>query len=432
VPLCCAHMPVATPAPKRTHKFEGKQGKILDAAATLFNQHGIKGTTLSDVAASVGLTAASVTYYYRKKEDLAAACFLSMLRGAGERVRAAAQEATLEARLHALFGQELRLFAAIELGETPEVMSFNDIRSLPSEHSAAVYAAYMDVWKGVRALLAGPLLAHLKREELNARTYLVASQLMRSRMCVRVHEPGAYAWVAEQMARVLLNGLAGKASVWPQGLILPAPRLLAQGDAQRDEFLKAATRLVNEQGYRGASISQISAELQLTKGAFYHHHENKDELITACFERSFAVQRCALEVVQATAGMSASGWERLVAAVHSLACFQLSEQGPLMRGRSEAALPGADRQILVQRASQQIIQRWSNIIVDGMLDGSLRVADPSTAAHMLNTLIDNVAGLPRWVHGVNSANIADLWLMPFLLGIGVDATATRARRSATP
>ena len=32
--------------------------------------------TLADVAAKVGLITTSVTYYYRKKDDLAAACFM--------------------------------------------------------------------------------------------------------------------------------------------------------------------------------------------------------------------------------------------------------------------------------------------------------------------------------------------------------------------
>ena len=60
----------------------------------------------------------------------------------------------------------------------------------------------------------------------------------------------------------------------------------AEGDATRSAYLKAATRLVNEHGYRGASVDRIAAQLQLTKGSFYHHHETKEELIAACFERS--------------------------------------------------------------------------------------------------------------------------------------------------
>ncbi|MET0351383.1 MAG: TetR/AcrR family transcriptional regulator, partial [Rhizobacter sp.] len=65
-------MPSTTSAPQ-TQRYQEKREAILSAAALQFNQHGVKGATLSEIAASVGLVTNSVTYYYRKKEDLASA-----------------------------------------------------------------------------------------------------------------------------------------------------------------------------------------------------------------------------------------------------------------------------------------------------------------------------------------------------------------------
>jgi len=59
-----------------TARYHEKREALLDAAARLFNTQGVKGATLTSIAASVGLVTNSVTYYYRKKEDLAQACFL--------------------------------------------------------------------------------------------------------------------------------------------------------------------------------------------------------------------------------------------------------------------------------------------------------------------------------------------------------------------
>jgi ABC-type dipeptide/oligopeptide/nickel transport system ATPase subunit/AcrR family transcriptional regulator len=59
-----------------TARFQDKREAILDGAARLFNEHGVRGGMLSDVARQVGLATNSLTYYYRKKEDLAAACLL--------------------------------------------------------------------------------------------------------------------------------------------------------------------------------------------------------------------------------------------------------------------------------------------------------------------------------------------------------------------
>ena len=68
---------MATPptSPSQTARFQEKREAILGAAASLFNELGVRAT-LSGIAASVGLVTNSVTYYYRKKEDLATACFL--------------------------------------------------------------------------------------------------------------------------------------------------------------------------------------------------------------------------------------------------------------------------------------------------------------------------------------------------------------------
>ena len=62
-----------------TSSLPEKREAILVAAAQEFNQHGIKGATLEGVASRVGLLKASVNYYYRRKEDLAAAAMVRVI-----------------------------------------------------------------------------------------------------------------------------------------------------------------------------------------------------------------------------------------------------------------------------------------------------------------------------------------------------------------
>ena len=61
---------------RSTDRFERKREAILDAATSLMNARGVKGLTLSDAAAAVGLSTTSVTYYFKRKDELAAACML--------------------------------------------------------------------------------------------------------------------------------------------------------------------------------------------------------------------------------------------------------------------------------------------------------------------------------------------------------------------
>ena len=61
-------------AAKSTDRCERKREAILDAATHILNRKGIKGLTLGDTAAAVDLSTTSVTYYFKRKDDLAAAC----------------------------------------------------------------------------------------------------------------------------------------------------------------------------------------------------------------------------------------------------------------------------------------------------------------------------------------------------------------------
>src|SRR3712207_4238458 len=60
-------------AARSTDRFERKREAILDAATRILNRKGVKGLTLSDAAAAVDLSTTSVTYYFKRKDDLAAA-----------------------------------------------------------------------------------------------------------------------------------------------------------------------------------------------------------------------------------------------------------------------------------------------------------------------------------------------------------------------
>ena len=90
--------------PRQTKRFEQKRQTILDAAARLFNQKGLKGTTLADVAQHVGLITNSVTYYYRKKEELATACLLRSIAVLEDLIAMAAEEPSPEMRVRTLLG----------------------------------------------------------------------------------------------------------------------------------------------------------------------------------------------------------------------------------------------------------------------------------------------------------------------------------------
>jgi AcrR family transcriptional regulator len=68
----------------------------------------------------------------------------------------------------------------------------------------------------------------------------------------------------------------------------PVRRKRADGELSRERILDAATEIAAERGYEGTSIGAVSAKCGLPASSIYWHFKDKDDLIAAVIERSFA------------------------------------------------------------------------------------------------------------------------------------------------
>lgn len=410
-----------------TKRYAQRSEAILAAAAQLFNDRGVRGVTLADVAARVGLVKNSVTYYYRRKEDLAAACFLrtiDVFTAIIERVQALD---TPPERVRELLRMHLELHAAIDAGTHAPVMAFRDIRALTPPTAAEVFDAYTAMFRRVRSLLKGAATQRLRQDELNARAHILVSLVNRMPELVRGRDARELDALLENQCDILFGGLLGQRSGWQeQG---PEQDWLAmmQGDEPGGGFLQAATQLVNDQGYRGASVSRISERLQLTKGGFYYYNAGKDDLVRQCFARSFWIMRRAIELAQQHAGDSS---QRIGMLVRALVRFQLSSAGPLLRSTASSALPHPGQRAEVAETFARLRERITGMIVAGMVDGSIRETDAFLASHYLVTSIDAAAELGRWVRGASEANVAILYACPMLMGLFCEPPGCEKRGQA--
>ena len=416
-----------------TRRFADKREAILDGAARLFNEHGVRGGLLSDLAQQMGLATNSLTYYYRRKEDLAAACLLRSIEAMGAAADAATAEGTLQGRIQGFLDRYLGLLADIAEGRHPQLIVFSDVLTLEPPHHQAVTAAYNQLFRRVRALLDAPDAPPLAPAVRNARAHLLLSSISWARAWLARYESADYPRLAGRIGQLLLHGVCAPGQALPAAATAQAIALantLPDEADTRSAYLRAATRLVNEQGYRGASVDRIAAELQLTKGSFYHHHETKEELIAACFDRTFAVVRA-----EQTAALDARGRgaERLALVCRSLLAFQLSAPGPLLRITAWNGLPDAIRGD-TQRTMWRLGERFATLVLDGMADGSLRIVDPSVAAQMINGMVNATAEIERWVRGVRADNAFDWFAMPLFTGLlqSPGAADTRPAKPARP
>jgi len=67
-----------------------------------------------------------------------------------------------------------------------------------------------------------------------------------------------------------------------------ARRVRAHGEESRQRILDAAADIAGERGYDGTSIAGVSERSGLPASSIYWHFEDKDRLLAAVIERSFA------------------------------------------------------------------------------------------------------------------------------------------------
>ncbi len=399
---------------RATDRFRKKRDAILDASTVLLNQRGVKGLTLADAAAAVGLSTTSVTYYFKRKDDLAAAC---MMRGIGwlqEAAEAAVAEPTPTERLHKLLELYFERVRLMAVGEGAPMPTLADVRALKDPHRATVIEAFAKVFRKVRTLFEAPELAWLNRGRRTARTHMLLAQLFWAGAWLHKYDPEDYARVRERMFDILVGGLAADGAAWAPASVPLAELAAGEGaEMSRETFLLAATRLINSRGYRGASVNKISEALNVTKGSFYHHNDAKDDLVVACFDRTFEVMRRVQRLAMALDG---DQWLRISSAAAALAEFQLSQYGPLLRVSALSALP---EEIRIEQVahSDRVSDRFASMISDGIVEGSIRPVDAAIAAQMLNATLNAGSELTFWLPDVTQKAAPAVFARPQLMGI---------------
>lgn len=395
-----------------TTKFHKRKDAILQAAVEVINLKGVKGMTFADVASRLDLVPTAVMYYFRSKEELAATCFhrsidmYDSLLAEAEGAKSA--RAALEAFVRGFFERRRK----IAVGEADQIAVFNDVRAL---HDTAVGKAYEAMFRRARALLLKSReVGRLPRVDCNARTHLLLSQLFWSVVWIQRYDPEDYGRLADHALDILENGLAHEPGRWAPEPLPPLPASAASRSSEaRETFLRAATILINEQGYLGASVQKISEHLNVTKGAFYHHNDAKDDLVEACFARTLELMR---HVQRAAAQATKSGYANLAASCAALLEYQFTGGAPLLRTSALTSVPEEIYEFLIAEFDR-ISGKFSLVCSDGIADGSLRPADATIASQMITAMINASAEVHLWASGITAQNGVRVYGRPLFEGL---------------
>jgi AcrR family transcriptional regulator len=375
----------------KTAKFQVRRDRLIDAAATLINQHGLKGMTFANVAALVDMNQNSIAYYFKRKEMLAHAAYVETLERIAAKVAEAASRPDPRARLahylHLVFVSQRRLL----LKEDRPMTVLTGMSSLPEPYRSEAGALYQSVLRGMRDWF-GPTTSRAEVAVNTARAHVVLESVLWLPVWLRLHALEEFDRVERRMLELWERGVAPKDSPLATMSFSPAPLETGRSEVDGDAFLRAATRLINRDGYRGASVDRIASELNVTKGSFYHHLERKDDLVLACFRRSYDTIARAQDDAQAAGGTM---WNRLSRAITALIDVQFSSDGPLMRTTALAALPAEHRGEVIAQ-SNILARRFAGMIIDGITEGSINAVDPLIASQWLMSMLNRAVDLHDW------------------------------------
>lgn len=376
--------------PRSRQRFERKRERILHVAIELINERGTKGMTLLDVARAVNLNTTSVTYYFRRKELLAAAVFEETLGRLEAMVVDAATAPTAQTRVERFLALNVDLRAQVIRGTALQLASLSDLRNLPDDTRLPLEKHYQSVFRRVRGLFGAPK-NELHKALLTARAHMLLEVVFWLPVWISQYALVDFPRVQKRLTELLVQGIAPSRARWAPEIIDHVDEA-ADAESSQANFLRVATRLINEAGYRGASVVRIVEELNVTKGSFYHHLDAKDDLVLECFRRSYRRVACVQTLADDAGG---SQWRRISSAIATLLDIQFEAQWPLLRTTALQALPPSLRADVMARCNRMAL-RFAGMLVDGISEGSLRPVDPLIASQLIMATLNTAYDLRKW------------------------------------
>ena len=387
----------------RTVQHDAKRLAILSQAARLFNYKGSRATTLKDIAENLGLTKTSLYYYVKTKEELIYQCYMAALdyhHGILDTVEE--RHAAPADRLSAYFVLQFDNWLAALEGRGPHIAALLEIASLRGSHRKDVEAQYIAMFKRLRQYLRdGMTDGSFRTLEPTAATRALLGSVDWAFSWLHKVPASEIGATAQKAVDLFMHGLyAGEGDYLPPARdIGDSPLATVQGfDRQQqnklkqDAFYKTGTWLFNKQGFDGTSLDEIADQLQVSKGAFYYHIKNKEDLLFNCYNRSLDL----VENIHKQAGdIEGTGLEKVERTCRRIFYFQNTSEGPLIRYNSITALPMERRREILKR-TDATNECFGNFIREGIRDGSVRDIDPTLAQNLIAGAVNASMELSLW------------------------------------
>ena len=406
----------------RSNQHEVKLQTILSEAARLFNFQGTRATTLGDIARSIGLTKTSLYYYARNKEELVYKCYLASCDAGDEIMAEASQDA--DTGLECLCNFVKVFFARweeINQGQRPYTAMLIEIPTLADQHREEIETR---VDKHFNTML-----KFAKRGIKDGSISDCAAIPTTQAFLAIVH--WSYVWfggvsieerpaVIKQLLKLIKGGISADTYQFNKiAFSALETRLPAgfdrdrQNEIKRSAFLQVGSQMFNQRGYMGASLDDVAEQLDVTKGAFYYHIQNKEDLLYQCFQRTLELIG---EMIERAGKDGRNGAEKIELVLRYLFNVQLSDDGPLIAYRCLPSLSIERRNQILQQ-TQASSNRLGDFISEGIKDGSIRDVEPGTIENAIAGTIDAAPGIAERMRLKDNSKVSAEYLELFFNGI---------------
>lgn len=395
--------PTANSPFNRRVQHDAKRQAILSEAARLFNGKGSRATTLQDVARGLGLTKTSLYYYVKTKEELIFLCYEASLQRTHDLMdQLEANDRSPLSRAAAFFRAPFESWLRARDGSDVHVAALLEIASLQPAHRERIEGEYIRMFKRLRGYLREAIeLGEIRSCEVTATTRALIGALDWVFYWLHQLPEGRTETAAAACWDILLHGL----HPGPERYHCPTLTLDAiderptqgfdreeQHRQKQDAFCRAGTRIFNRKGFTGTSLDEIAEQLNVSKGAFYYHIRNKEDLLYACYERSNEITARIQRRAQRGDG---SGLEKIDETARRIFHVQNSARGPLIRFNTITALP-TPRRLEILAATEAANARFEEFINAGKADGSVRDVDPLLAGNLMTGAINASMDIELW------------------------------------
>lgn len=400
---------------------------ILSEASQLFNWQGSRATTLADIAGSMQLTKTCVYYYVKTKEDLIYQCYVSSCAMWLDHVQAANQlQGNGIEKIISLVKRHFYQYIDTLQGVGPHYALLSEISALDAEHAEDIMQRWSNIFADCQQMVEQGIDEGLI-EDLDPAVIVtgIFSILQWFPVWLNRSHGANPEPVIEGVLDILVNGLSAQKHQFddiqfPQlsGLQLDSFDREYQSHIKREAFYRVGAIYFNQKGYKGTSLDEIANSLDVTKGAFYYHIKNKEELLFQCFNRSLDVES---RLLNKAGARQANGLKKIELSLRYLFNIQFSEQGPLIRYR---ALPSLDEQHrkAVLKANKNNSKILGTYIGQGFADGTLRPMDVDIAQNVLSGAVEASPELANWIADIRAPEVSAAYFNLFINGL--------ARRSA--